>query len=192
MPRRTDLSAGTRTKWSGKRHVVKAAERVGPTPETAAKLKPWPMRQLYEANKISMNQYEAAQEIVTAFKFIAQQVGFKPLDLGKIGAAHGEIGAYGERCFAVYKRWGNSVQGFVPPDASAAEAQRIKAAALNVRPHLIVELIEDERPIHSGMLKTLCSAINRWDDFADEYDREKQAEKSASARRHTIMIDAME
>jgi len=39
---------------------------------------------------------------------------------------------------------------------------------------------EDERPIHSAMLKTLCAAINRWDDYADEYDDEKRVETTAS------------
>jgi len=186
------LRSGTRTKWSGARHVVKREERVGPTAETLAKLKPWPMRELYEANKISMNQYEAAQELVQAFHFIAGVVGFKPVDLGRIGGAHGEIGARGERFFAVYKRWGNSVQGFVPADTPRAQADQIRLASLHVRPHTIIELIEDERPIHSAMLKTLCAAINRWDNYADEYDKEKQVETTAGARRHTIMIDAME
>lgn len=189
MGKKNSLGSGTRTTWNNRRAPVKREERVGPTPETAAKLKPWPMNELVAASKISTAQYEAAIQIVQAFRFISSTVGFKPLDLGKIGGGHGEIGAAGERKFAVYKRWGNSVQGFVPEDAPKIVAKRIKAASLNVRPHVIVEMIEDERPIHSSMLKTLSIAISRWQEVALEYDKEAQAARGSGGDRHTIMVD---
>lgn len=188
MAKKDVLTSGTRTSWNNRRVPVQREERVGPTPETAAKLKPWPMNELVAAGELSTAQYETAIQIVQAFKFISSTVGFKPLDLGKIGGGHGEIGAAGERKFAVYKRWGNSVQGFVPPDAPLPTAMRIRMESLSVRPHVIVEMIEDERPIHSNMLQTLSIAITRWQEIALEYDKEVQAARSAAGDRATIMV----
>jgi len=36
------------------------------------------------------------------------------------------------------------------------------APSLHVRPHVIVELIEGERPIDNGLVRTLGIACSRW------------------------------
>jgi hypothetical protein len=44
-------------------------------------------------------------------------------------------------------------------------------------------MIEDERPIHEGMLRTLLTASSRWQQFSSDYDREQAASRK---ERHTI------
>lgn len=171
-----------------KRASVRREERCAATPETLAKLRPWTMQELLRRGPddggLSSEQFEAAVAIAEAFRFITGLVGFKPLDLGRIGVGGGGVGSAGERRIAIYRAWGNSVQG-IDPDAhlepSARErAMRIECArlaGLSVRPHIIVEWIEDERPIDSHAVALIARACTRWRDIADRHDAERSRQK---------------
>ncbi len=182
------LGAGTRTKWSGRRHIVNREERIGPTPETAAKLQPWAWRELQQVGTISVQQFEAGQQIVKAYSFITGLVGFKPTDLGHIGSTHGTIGQRGERTIAIYVRWGNGIQGIdptAPHDIRKIEEARRRS--LGIRPHVVYEFIvqqdENRRAIGYDIVPVLAKACTRWIETSEDYDREHSVEKE----RHTIM-----
>lgn len=149
-----------------KRKAVNRAERVAATPETLAKLKPWPMQDLLrlgpENNGISSGQFEAALKIVEAFKIITHGIGFKPLDLARVGHGSGELGAGACRLWNIYIEWGNAFQ------------RRAQLA-----PHTIVEMVEDDRPIGAGAVWLVALAADMWDRAAGDYDKEQRAERNA-------------
>ena len=142
--------AKKKRKTKAKRAKVDRAERVGPTPETVAKLRPWRMQQLLERGPdqggIDAQAFEAAVDIAESFRLITAVVGFKPLDLGRIGVGNGGMGARGERASRVYIAWGNELK-----------------RRLHVRPHIVVEWIEDERALNdAGSINLLNRSLNLW------------------------------
>jgi len=168
----------SRPRHRSRRDPVRMSDNVGPTAETLAHLKPWPIERLRAARMITEGEFGAACKIVAAYKFITAAVGFKPLDLARIGKSHGDLGDSGERVFAIYIRWGNSVQA------------TLASGGLFVRPHVFVELIEDTRPIRAYWLRPLVLACQRWQRFSTEYD-DAQAAK-LKPERHTIMVPGAE
>lgn len=201
--RASALRSGTRTIPVGHRRVVRREERVGPTPETLAKLRPWPINYLVAEERLSVDYFEASIEICQAFKFITRIVGYKPLDLERIAGGHGGIGERGERIFEVYRRWGNAVQGIDPKaalllddDTARVRRQSLAAAAAllyarhRVRPHEIVEMIEDDgRCWLDAEVALLNQACGLWRRMQEVYDGERQAERNAKSERHTIMTE---
>ena len=100
--------AMARAKRRAHRRVVRE-ERVQPTPETLAKLKPWTMAELLrlgpEAGGIDPSQHEAAVEIVDAFKALTKELGFRPLQLERVGRGSIGMGARALRLATIYLAW---------------------------------------------------------------------------------------
>lgn len=140
------------------------SERVAATPETLAKLKPWPMQDLLRKGPddggLSSGEFEAALQIVEAFKIITHGLGYKPTDLGRVGLGGGELGPRSCRLWNVYVEWGNAFQ----------------RRAL-VAPHVIAEMVEDERPIDAGAVWLVAMAGDMWDRACSNYDRAQRVER---------------
>jgi hypothetical protein len=153
-----------------RRARVERAERVMPTPETLAKLRPWTMAELLrlgpDLGGIDPMQHEAAVEIVDAFKALTKELGFRPLDLERVGRGTVEMGPRELRLATIYLAW-------------AARYQR----RFLVRPHVVVEWIEDERRLDVGAMPLLRGALNLWDTIRGDIDRAKSAQR----QRHTII-----
>ena len=103
--------AKKKRKTKAKRAKVDRAERVAATPETLKKLKPWPMQDLLrrgpEDGGLSSEQFEASLQIVEAFNVITRGLGFKPVDLGRVGHGSSDIGPRQARLWNIYVEWGN-------------------------------------------------------------------------------------
>lgn len=159
---------------SKKRKAVDRSERVAATPETIAKLKPWPMQDLLrkgpEDGGLSSDQFEAALQIVEAFKIITHNLGFKPVDLGRVGHGASEMGPRACRMWNVYVEWGNAFQ----------------RRAL-VAPHVIVAMVEDDRPIGAGAVWLVAMAANMWDRACSDYDKRQRAERERIVGVHEPM-----
>jgi hypothetical protein len=152
-----------------KRQNVNRAERVAATPETLAKLKPWPMQDLVRLGPdnggLSSGQFEAALQIVEAYKVITRGLGFRPLDLTRVGHGTGDMGPRSCRLWNIYVEWGNAYQ------------QR----AL-ISPHVIVQMVEDDMPIGAGAVWLVALASDMWDRAASEYDKRQRIERDRSPR----------
>lgn len=153
--------AKAKKRRSKKRQGVRRSERVQATPETLAKLKPWPMQDLLrkgpEDGGLSSDQFEAALQIVEACKVITQGLGFRPLDLTRVGHGNGEIGPRACRLWNVYVEWGNAYQ----------------RRAL-ISPHVIVQMVEDDRPIDAGAVWLVALAADMWAQAARDHDRQQR------------------
>lgn len=156
-----------------RRARVERAERVQPTPETLAKLRPWTMAELLrlgpEGGGIDPMQHEAAVEIVDAFKALTKELGYRPLDLERVGRGTVEMGPRALRLTTVYLAWASAYQ-----------------RRFMVRPHVVVEWIEDERHIDVGAMPLLRGGLDLWDAIRGDIDRAKSTQR----QRHTIMQDA--
>lgn len=157
-----------------RRARVDRAERIKPTPETLAKLRPWTMAELLrlgpENGGIDPMQHEAGVEIVDAFKALTKELGFRPLQLERVGRGSVGMGARDLRLATIYLAW-------------ASKYQR----RFMVRPHVVVEWIEDERHIDVGAMPLLRSALNLWETVRGDIDRAI----STKRERHTIMVDTV-
>jgi hypothetical protein len=155
-----------------RRARVERAERVQPTPETLAKLKPWTMAELLrlgpEGGGIDPVQHEAAIEIVDAFKALTKELGYRPLDLERVGRGTTEMGPRELRLATIYLAW-----------ASAYQRRWL------VRPHVVVEWIEDERHIDPGAMSLLRGALDLWDRIRGDHDRAQNTRR----QRHTIVAE---
>lgn len=83
MPKRTRAQ-----RRAEKRARVERAERVKPTPETLAKLRPWPMQSLLAAGPpdgIDPADFEAALQIVETFKALVADRALRPSSLDRVG-----------------------------------------------------------------------------------------------------------
>jgi hypothetical protein len=128
------------------RHAVERGERVKPTPETIAKLKPWPMQTLLaqgaEDGGIEADEFEAAIEIVEAFKAITIATGdrhqWSPERIGIVSTAD-SMSDHDAFLAAVWFEWAK------PYGARAAH---------------IAASIEDAEPI--GSIVELRTACRRW------------------------------
>ncbi len=141
-----------------KRQSVRRTERVQATPETLAKLKPWPMQDLLrkgpENGGLSSNQFEAALQIVESMQGHHARLGLQALDLTRVGHGNGELGTRACRLWNIYVEWGNAYQ----------------RRAL-ISPHVIVQMVEDERPIDAGAVWLVALAGDMWDEAKSQYDR---------------------
>lgn len=155
---------------SKKRKPVDREERHAATPETLAKLRPWPMQDLLRKGPddggIDSRQFEACLQIVEAFKVITHGLGFKPLDLARVGHGESDLGAHGCRLWNIYVAWGNAYQ----------------RRAL-VSPHVIVDMVEDGRPIGAGAVWLVALAGDMWDKACSNHDREQKADRG---RNHAL------
>ena len=105
-------------------------------------------------------------EIVDAFKALTKELGFRPLDLERVGRSTVEMGPRELRLATIYLAW----------------ASRYQRRFL-VRPHVVVEWIEDERRLDVGALPLLRGALNLWGTIRSDVDRAQSAQR----QRHTIM-----
>src|SRR4029077_770955 len=154
-----------------KRARVDRAERVKPTPETLAKVRPWTMAEVRrlgpEAGRIGPTQHEAAVEIVDAFKALTKELGYRPLQLQRVGRGSVGMGARDLRLATIYLVW-------------AARYQR----RFLVRAHVVVEWIEDERSLGVDAMPLLRGALDLWDAVRSDIDRAT----SAKRERHPIVV----
>jgi hypothetical protein len=163
-PQRSLTMAKAKKRRAKKRRPVNTTERVAATPETLAKLKPWPMQDLLrrgpENGGISNQQFEASLLIVEAFCVITRGLGFKPLDLARIGHGSGELSSRQTRLWSIYVSWGNEFQRrFLLP------------------PHVVVEWVEDSRPIYPASVAMLAKAADLWDRMAGDHDKRRAVER---------------
>jgi hypothetical protein len=84
-------------------------------------------------------------EIVDAFKALTKELGFRPLDLERVGRGTVQMGPRELRLATIYLAW----------------ASRYQRRFL-MRPHVVVEWIEDERRLDVGALPLLRGALNLW------------------------------
>lgn len=157
-----------------RRQPVFSSDNVGPTPETLAKLKPWPFQVMLRDERISVDQFEAGVEIVEAFHLITGAVGYKPVDLERVGIGRGDFGSRAERLARLYVTWGN-------------EFQRRHM----VGPHIVVAWVEDERAIHPADVPLLCHALNLWQKTAEEIARaERQKDRGIDNEARAALYSA--
>jgi hypothetical protein len=157
-----------------RRARVERAERVQPTPETLAKLKPWTMAELLrlgpEAGGIDPTQHEAAVEIVDAFKALTKELGYRPLQLERVGRGSVGMNARDLRLATIYLAWAARYQW-----------------QFMVRPHVVVEWIEDERHLGLDALPLLIGALDLWDTIRHDVDRAASTKRD----RHTIVAERL-
>jgi hypothetical protein len=140
------------------RKPVNPAERVSPPPEAAQHARPWPMLGLLERGPdgggLTSQQFEAALLIVEGFRTITRGVGHKPIDLARVGIGTGDIGPRAARLWAVYVVWANEFQ------------------RRHLLPgHVVVDWVEDARPIYPATVALIAKAADLWDRMAGDYDR---------------------
>lgn len=130
---------------------VRREERVGPTPETLAKLRPCVLKTLAASYvdglpMLENDEVEAGYRVAQAYRIVTGLVGYRPIDLAKIAPSAGGLNDRGERLARVYVAWGNRCQPI-----------------LGIRPHVVVEMIEQERGIggHAGV-RLLARALRLW------------------------------
>ena len=154
-----------------RRANVVRAERVDPTPETLAKLRPWTMAELLklgpEAGGIDPNQHEAGVEIVDAFRALTKDLGYRPVDLARVGRSTVEMGPRALRLTTIYLTWASMFQ------------RRFMRRA-----HMVVDWIEDERHIRIEDMPLLLGALNLWNVIRDDVDRTLAGQRR---QRHTII-----
>lgn len=114
---------------------------------------------MLHSGRMEHDAYEAALEISEAFDIVTRAVGYRPLDLGRIGVGHGECGARANRLIALYVAWGNEM-----------------IRRLGIRPHVVVEWIDMERMLTLGAEPLLVKACDLWIKAAEDYARAKRAE----------------
>ena len=156
--------ANARIRRSRRRRTVNRGDRVSPTPETLAKLRPWTLRELLVAGPenggIDADQFEAAALIVEAFRELTRHLGFKPLNLDRISPGSTDMSPKAERLASIYLAWGQSLQDWC-----------------HTSPHAVVEWIEDERTINLGDVPLLRRSLNLWDRCREVHDRERRAQR---------------
>jgi hypothetical protein len=142
------------------RRVVRT-DRVQATPETLAKLKPWPMQELLAKGRhgggLESDQFEAALQIVEAFGVISHGLGYKPTDLSRVGHGTGDISPRQCRLWNIYVAWGNEY-----------------LRRTRIRPHVVVDLVEDSRAMDPAGVRLVVLAAAIWDRVASNYDREQR------------------
>lgn len=156
-----------------RRANVMRIERVDPTPETLAKLRPWTMAELLklgpEGGGIDPNQHEAGVEIVDAYRALTKELGYRPLDLQRVGRGTVEMGPRELRLATIYLAW-----------ASKFERRFMRRAPI------VICWIEDELPISVVDMPMLKGALNLWEAIRSDVDRAV----STKRERHTIMVSS--
>lgn len=155
--------ANARTRRSRQRRAVNRGDRVKPTPETLAKLRPWTLRELLiagpEGGGIDADQFSAADEIVSAFRAITVELGYRPLIFDRVSRATYGMSPRAERLATIYLAWGPSFQLWC-----------------HCRPHVVVEWIEDQRTIDNGAVSLLRRALDLWQRCRETHDRARRAQ----------------
>lgn len=152
-----------RRRRNRKRKAVDRFERVPPTPETLAKLKPWTMSELLrlgpDAGGIDHEQYEAAIEIVDAYAAITRELGYRPTDLVRVGKGQGGMSPRDLRLSSIYLRWADDIED-----------------RLRIRAPRIVGWIEDhDARLSLGDLPALLVALDRWGRVKLDHDKARPA-----------------
>jgi hypothetical protein len=159
--------ANARIRRSRQRRAVNRGDRVKPTPETLAKLRPWTLRQLLIAGPddggIDADELTAADEIVAAFRVITVELGYRPLIFDRVSRAVSGMSPKAERLATIYLAWATAFQRLT-----------------HCRPHVVVEWIEDQRTIDSGAVSLLRRGLALWDRMRSEHDRARRAQRSAA------------
>lgn len=120
-------------KLAKRREAVERAARSGPTPETAAKLKPDPFNELVRRHILDGAQKRAGLEIRAVFLATTSGVGCKSIQIGGVRGGSGEMPeplarAHAERYKPWCERWGRNVadvidlvvDAIVPPSLALA------------------------------------------------------------------------
>jgi hypothetical protein len=143
--------ANAKKRRRSKRQAVQKADRVKPTPETAAKLRPHPMELLLakgrDENGIDADQWQCACEVTDAFDAITRQLGISNRYLDSI-VGHSrvaELNSYEERLSVIWFAWSPEL-----------------VRRLTIRPTVIVELILGNRRLDFGAVPLLGRALDLW------------------------------
>ena len=158
--------ANARTRRSRRRRAVNRGDRVKATPETLAKLRPWTLRELLIAGPddggIDADQFEAANQIVEAFRELTRHLGYKPVTIDRITPGSTDMPPRAERLATIYLLWGNAFQH-----------------RWHCRPHVVVEWIEDQRVIDDrGAVPLLRRGLDLWDRVRSDYDRANRPQRA--------------
>lgn len=120
---------------------------------------------------IDAEQFESAVEIVDAFKAITREVGYRPLDLERIGVGRRDrdMSPREVRLSVIYFGWGVEL-----------------IRRLFIRPHVVVEWIEDERQLDVGALPVLSKSLDLWDKIRGDLDGNLAAQRRARRAVETV------
>lgn len=147
-----------------RRAKVNRGERIKPTPETLAKLRPWPMQQLLIAGPdqggIDANEFEAALQIVEAFRVLVADIDLRSqlIECERVNQLNYDFRSTGmserdaERC-AIWFEWSARLPAGLPPR--------------------LVAWIEDETPI--GSVAVLRHGCRLWERSRNEHHQRRQA-----------------
>jgi hypothetical protein len=128
---------------------------------------PWSFYGLLELGRkdggIDADQFTAGTEIVEAFRAITRELGFQPLDLERVGTGRRDMTPRELRLSVIYFAWGTEL-----------------TRRLFVRPHVVVEWVEDQRQMMLDAVPTLRRALDLWDKIRGDLDARR-------TRRHTII-----
>lgn len=141
--------------------VVDRAERIKPTPETVAKLKPHPLELLLargrEFGGIDADQLQCAEEIADAASAISRGRGMASSDPSSVnhgGRADAVMTVHEERLAAIWFAWAFDL----------ARRQR-------VRPWVIVDLIASVEPLDARQVALLSGGLDLWAKVRRDMDR---------------------
>lgn len=160
---------------AAKREAVLRAERVGPTPETMAKLRPCPLRDMLhrgadpnDPGGMQPDQYEAALEIWDAHDCLVKRSKAGTLDMEKVARAHGDIGDRMDHAIAVYLRWGRELphRFYLTSD-------------------IVMGWIDDHDPskrlINDNQRRMLVRACDLWRKVQEDYEKERRGERERAS-----------
>lgn len=150
------------------RRTVDRTERVKPTPESFQHQRVWRMQTLLtrgpDDGGLSAEQFEAALQIVEAFDAITRGLGFKPLNLERVGQSVVEMSPREIRLATIYFAW----------------AQNFQRRCM-VRAHVVVEWISDDRRIDDGAVPLLLRACDLWERHRSDHDTAIMAQRRRNA-----------
>jgi hypothetical protein len=138
--------------------IVRRGDRVKPSAMAEAKKQPWRLQALLVLGRddggVDADQFECAVEVVDAFKAITRQLGYRPVVLSAIARTANEMSPRDDRLASTFLAWGTDL---------------VKRFLL--RPHVVVEWIEDERTMNDDDVRLLSKALDLWDKHRTETGR---------------------
>jgi hypothetical protein len=155
---------------ANRRRVVDRTERVKPSPLAEAKKRPWTMMVLLDrgpdAQGISAEQFEAGIDVAEAFEALTRTLGYRAASPEAVLVHRGwdrflSMSAREARMIAIYLAW-------------APELQR----GLRLRGHVIMEWVQDERPLAAADLPKFIRALDLWCKHRDEWRAENLTKPS--------------
>lgn len=151
-----------------KRPNVNKAERVAATPETLAKLRACPLKDMVHRGDMQPDQYEAALAIWDAHDSLVKKSKAGTLDLEKVRGAHGEIGDRKDQLIAVYFDWGGKL------------TQRFYLTA-----DIVVGWIDDHEPsarmTNDVQRRMLVRACDLWIKVLGDFDKARREKANPPA-----------